>query len=146
MNKFFNQALEQSNLSMYRLSKNTGVPYSIINDLAQGKKNINHCEALVVARLAAGLHTTVYEIMNNYQILDKTEGMYRGIRYRWNADSTMILTLRDGKTTTTIDTGYRLDLPGRLTLYQAYTELLINDYLEKKDFDQFVEKWSSQNG
>ena len=44
--------LKQKNMTKYRLSKESGVPYTTINDICLGKANIGKCSAETIYKLA----------------------------------------------------------------------------------------------
>ncbi len=79
MNKKFNAVLKNSGLTMYELAKQSGISYSLINDIAHGKKNINDRSAQAVNRLAACLGVAEVDIMNPFCIVEGLKGNYCGI-------------------------------------------------------------------
>ena len=64
MNKNFVNAVKNSGITPYRLSKYSGVPYTIISELLTGKKDINKRAADTVLRLAKALNLEISDIMN----------------------------------------------------------------------------------
>lgn len=48
--------------SIYAVSKNCGIPYSTLNDLANGKVKIDNCKFGMVRKLAAGLGLSIDEL------------------------------------------------------------------------------------
>ena len=55
--------LHDQNLSVYRLSQLTGIPYSTLNDLKNDKKKVEDCSVKIVVRLADIFHMTTDEII-----------------------------------------------------------------------------------
>ena len=53
------ELIKQKNLSMYRLAKNSGVPYATVNDICSGKAKLEKCTAETVYKLATSLDVTV---------------------------------------------------------------------------------------
>lgn len=51
--------IEENNISIASLSKETGLPYTTVSELVNGKKSLGKCSAETVYRLAKGLQTTV---------------------------------------------------------------------------------------
>lgn len=49
------ELMKQNNLSMYRLSKNSGVPYTTVSDICTGKAQLEKCSAETVFKLAREL-------------------------------------------------------------------------------------------
>ena len=57
------ELIKQKNLSMYRLAKNSGVPYATVNDICSGKAKLEKCTAETVYKLATSLDVTVEELL-----------------------------------------------------------------------------------
>lgn len=57
------QIAEQRNLTKYRLSKLSEVPYTTINDICNGKAELKKCSAETVYKIARALNTTVEELL-----------------------------------------------------------------------------------
>ena len=51
--------LKERNISIYSLAKSSGVPYSTLNDLCNGKVMISNCKAGIVKKLAESLEITM---------------------------------------------------------------------------------------
>ena len=95
MNIKFVKAVKNSGITPYRLSKYSGVSYTIISELLTGKKDINKRAADTVLRLAKALDLEISDIMNPVYLLDGVSGKYRGVSYRWERQNDyMILSLK----------------------------------------------------
>ena len=57
------ELLERQNMTKYRLSKLSDVPYSTLNDLCNGKTSLEKCSAETVYRLAKELHVSMEELL-----------------------------------------------------------------------------------
>lgn len=55
--------LEQRNITMYHLSKISGIPKTTINDICTGKSKIENCSAKTIQHLAKALNYTMEEIL-----------------------------------------------------------------------------------
>ena len=55
--------LETHNISMYRLSKVSGVPKTTIIDICSGKSSLENCSAKTVYRIALALGSTVEALL-----------------------------------------------------------------------------------
>jgi plasmid maintenance system antidote protein VapI len=60
------ELLEQRNMTLYRLSKNSGVPYTTINDLYHGRTSLDRCTAKTVYRLSSTLDISMEEMLIPY--------------------------------------------------------------------------------
>ena len=60
--------LDDRNMSVYRLSQLTGIPYSTLNDLKNEKKNIEDCSVRIVICLSEIFHMTTDEIIFHLEI------------------------------------------------------------------------------
>ncbi|MCC8150896.1 MAG: helix-turn-helix transcriptional regulator [Lachnospiraceae bacterium] len=58
-----NQRLIEKNMSVYRCSKLSGIPYSTLRDLLQGKTQIGNCTADTLYRLSKILDVSMEELL-----------------------------------------------------------------------------------
>lgn len=57
------QQLKKLNLSIYACAKRSGIPYSTLNDIVNGKTLIENCAASIAVKLAHTLNLTVEELL-----------------------------------------------------------------------------------
>ena len=62
----FNRIVQNKNLTAYRLSKKSGVPYMTINDLMNYKTTLTKCNTETVYKIAKALDTSVEELIEPY--------------------------------------------------------------------------------
>lgn len=55
--------LADQGMTKYRLSKNSRIPYTTLNDICSGKTSLARCSAETVYRLAKELHVTMEELL-----------------------------------------------------------------------------------
>ena len=55
-----NEFMEQKAVTKYRLSKNSGIPYTTICDICSGKTKLENCSARTVYKIAGGVLHWVY--------------------------------------------------------------------------------------
>ena len=60
-----NEQLEKMNMTKYRLSKESGVPQATINDICNGKADLEKCTAGTLYRLAKVLGISIEEILQS---------------------------------------------------------------------------------
>lgn len=58
--------MERKKITKYRLSKNSGVPYTTLCDICSGKTRLEKCSAETVYRLARELGVSVEELLEPY--------------------------------------------------------------------------------
>ena len=58
-----NELMESKNITKYRLSKNSGIPYTTINDICSGKAQIEKCSAETIYRISKELGVSVESII-----------------------------------------------------------------------------------
>lgn len=58
--------MEKQNLSKYRLSKNSGIPYTTLTDICSGKAQLEKCSAETIYRLAKELGVTMEVLLAPY--------------------------------------------------------------------------------
>ena len=61
-----NELMKEKNMTMYRLSKSSGVPYSTINDICSGKASLEKCSAETVYHLASALDISMENLLEPY--------------------------------------------------------------------------------
>lgn len=60
--------LKKKNISIYRLSKESGIPYATLNDIVNGKARLEKCAAETIYKLAKVLDTSMEELLEPYLI------------------------------------------------------------------------------
>ena len=55
--------MESKNISRYRLSKNSDIPYTTLTDILSGKADLNKCRAETVYKLAKVLGVSMEELL-----------------------------------------------------------------------------------
>lgn len=68
--------LHKQNISIYSLSKNSGIPYSTLNDLVNGKVDIDNCKVSILTKLSKALNLNldnIYKlcVFNNNEVYDE---------------------------------------------------------------------------
>ena len=58
--------IKKKGMSLYRLSKNSGIPYTTINDIYHSRTNLKNCAAETVYRLARQLNVSMEELLEPY--------------------------------------------------------------------------------
>ena len=54
--------LSEKKISLYQFSKETGIPYSTLSDIVNGKTEINTCTVLTMKKIADGLEMSVDDL------------------------------------------------------------------------------------
>ena len=60
--------LKEKDMSVYRLSKTSEVPYATVNDIFNGKTRLEKCSAETIYRLARALNVTMEELLAPYVV------------------------------------------------------------------------------
>ena len=60
---YLDHQLQQKNMTIYRLSKESGVPYATLNDICNGKTRLEKCSAETVYRIARALDTPMENLL-----------------------------------------------------------------------------------
>lgn len=76
--------LRTNKISIYRLSKESKIPYTTLNDLVNGETDIEDISLKVFVKLSIGLKMSLEEL---YKILDEKEEIRESFyRYFWDTD------------------------------------------------------------
>jgi len=60
------EILEKKKMSIYRLSKSSGVPYTTVNDICNKNIDLKKCSAETVYKLSKALDVTMEDLLNDY--------------------------------------------------------------------------------
>ena len=74
MNDNFVKAINERGYSLYEFSKDTKIPYTTINQLYNGKRNINKVAAETVLRIAAALEKPLEYVINPVSYVENYPG------------------------------------------------------------------------
>jgi len=61
-----NDLMEQKNMTKYRLSKNSGIPYTTVNDICSGRAQLDKCSAETIYRLSKELGVSMEALLEPY--------------------------------------------------------------------------------
>ncbi len=64
-----NDKLIEKNMTMYRLSKESGVPQATLNDICSGKTDLEKCAAGTLYKIAKVLNVSVEDILDSANII-----------------------------------------------------------------------------
>lgn len=71
------ELMEQKHITKYRLSKNQGIPYTTINDICNGKTQLNKCTAETVYKIAKELDVSMESLIEPYMAKRNDFDLYR---------------------------------------------------------------------
>lgn len=63
-----NERMEAKGLTRYRLSKDSGIPYTTVNDICTGKARLEKCSAETVYRLSQTLGVTMEDLLKPHMV------------------------------------------------------------------------------
>ena len=140
-NMNFIKIIKDKNISMYRLSKNTGIPYTTINEIYNGKIDINKCSVDTVQKLALEFHVSITELLNPIYYLENVHGQYKNIKYIWKKSESgnMNLEFYDNNKKIILDGEAKYVTPDAKKLANICAEILIEQYFKKKEMEAQME-------
>jgi DNA-binding Xre family transcriptional regulator len=71
MNDNFNHMIKETGKSIYKISQESGIPYTTLNELVNEKKNINYTSAETVYKLCLYLKCDMSEMMSFFLRMEK---------------------------------------------------------------------------
>ena len=143
MNDNFIAAVKKSNKSQYKIAKESGVPFSTINALFNGKQSVNNCATATILRLSVVIGEDFLSLLDPYPLLDNTCGEYEGIKYTWKyCDGSMQLLFDYRGEHVVINTGLQLNIPAKQSEYATIAEWNIDRYLRNKRFEAYAKELS----
>ena len=135
MNKKIKMLISRTKKSIYTISKETGIPYTTLCELVNGKTNINKCSSETVFLLSLYLKCSVGDLINEFPLIKGVSGKYKGIKYYWKYDekNKMELHILQNKKDIIIDSGSMFSEPQFYSETRGMTELLMDYYLEEQE-------------
>lgn len=86
MNETLVEIIDKSQKSIYKISKETGIPYTTLNELYNGKVSVNKVATETAYRLAVYLDMALDAILNKVSLMDGYSGKYKGYSFKWNQE------------------------------------------------------------
>lgn len=133
MNEKFRDRVKKTGKSVYKISQESGIPYTTLSELMNEKKSINNTSAETVYKLSLYLKCSIDEILNDCILLENGKGTYRGYSYQWKkaGKGVEFHITEDGKDVTLLGLKKMCQ-----DLYGSYISLipetLIDDYIDEK--------------
>jgi len=125
--------------SLYMISRETGIPYTTINELVNGKNDINRCPYETVARLAAYFRCDTTEIANPIQFTRNMHGTYRKIPFEWVVEgNTAVLHVKDGQKDIVLLRDSKMTQARFSREYYATAHCYIDIYLHNLEVQQLL--------
>ncbi len=134
-NDNFNKHLKESGISMYALAKRSGIPYTTINELHNGKNSINQCAVTTVYRIGAALGVKPDSLLNPIKYIDGVRGKYKSIDFIWTTSDESCITFEYDGDRVTLGTGAVYNIPARLEYYNIIAGWMIKDYIAKREWE-----------
>lgn len=133
MNENFVQKIKETNKSIYKISQESGIPYTTLNELYNGKKDINNTSSETVYKLSLYFKCGIQDLLNESAFLENSKGSYMGMNYQWiKTDKGIELHADDDGTDVTLITLKKMCSD----LYDSYIhqvpEMMIEEYVEDK--------------
>ena len=139
-NDNFNKTLKDSGLTMYALAKRSGVPYTTINEIHNGKNDINQCAFSTVIRLAGALGVSAGELTNDIYYLNGIKGKYKGTEFTWSTSDESQITFEYMGDKVTLKAGAIYNIPSRLEYYNIIAGWMIKDYISHREWEKSVQE------
>lgn len=136
MNENYREKVKYTNKSLYQISNETGISYTILSELKNNKKDINHITSETVYKLCLYFHCKMEDIMNPFAILKNSKGTYLGMQYKWDSfDEGIELHIYD-EDVDIILTRVNPAIPRFYNQYHYIAEMLIEKYIKQKQAEE----------
>ena len=135
-NNKFNTLLKAQNISIYQLANATGVPYTNLNKLKNGKQDINNCSGKDLYKLAHFFNCAIEDLLNPIPCISHSRGLYRSIKYQWIPENSGItLQILENKKYTAIDHIKSQRYISEAQIMQGLAEVTLDAYIEAKEIE-----------
>ncbi len=140
MNQKLYRKILDTGKSVYLISKETGIPYTSLNDIVNGKVDVNKCASETIYLLSLYLQCNIEDLLNDFPLIDGVSGKYRNVKYYWKYDveRNMELHVLEKKNDVIIDYGSMFSQSRFYNETRRMTELLIDYYLEEKEAEKLL--------
>ena len=140
MNEHFKQCVKNADKSIYRISQETGIPYTTLNELMNGKKAINRVAAETVYKICLYFHCQMQDLLDQFLLLENSNGYYQGIHYKWIPSERGIELHIEDEGEDMVLTALKKMIPDAYECYvHEIPEMLIENYLEdKKEWEEML--------
>lgn len=131
--------LTQNNISIYSLSKKANIPYSTLNDLCNGKVEIENCKLGLVIKIANALNINVEQLRDICQnedsaVLIEEYNTYATIKVK---NKRYYVEYKDGDAITKIDL-FKVNNASQKYVKDAAMWLVEDDLIEKELEDLYA--------
>ena len=141
MNEKLLEIVAKSGKSAYRISKETGIPYTTISELLTGKKSTNSIAAETLCKICLYFECEMLELMDYPLLFNNISGKYKKINYKWlvenNSINLYIIDNNDWKLLASYD---KCNTKHPSLFANACAEIHIDDWIKKKEREQLYEK------
>lgn len=140
MNNNFTKHLKKKNLSVYQVSKQTGIPYTTLSEIANGKIDINKCSAITVFKLSLYFECNAEDLLNPEPLIANISGTYKNIKYKWETKENSQLAylhIWDNNKEKIIDNG-KFHIAKFYLANRIMTEAIIDAYLVEKEAKEML--------
>ena len=96
----FSELINKKNITMYRLSSQSGIPYTTINDICSGKTKLEKCSAETIYKLAKTLNVNITgSVTSPLKLTFKATNFEKEITLNYSASQNSIQTVSARSTT-----------------------------------------------
>lgn len=133
--------LSKKNVTLYKLSEETGIPYTNLNKLKNGIQDINNCSVKDIYKLALYFGCTIEDLLNPISYLTNTHGRYKKYKYRWEqAEDVNVLQICDDNSYFCIDYIPVQSSKKNYIAKKALTEAIIENYIIQKESEEAIDE------
>lgn len=135
MNEKIKEKIAKECKSLYQISKQTGIPYTTLSEIANEKVDVNKAAAETIWKLSLFFDCNMGDILNETKLIENSSGNYKGVKFRWennaiNKDVSDLVLVDDG--TSFCICSERINAERFYKYYRKATEMMIDVYLEDK--------------
>ena len=134
MNDYFKKRIRETGKSLYQISHETGISYTVLSELKNDKKSINNISSETTYKLCLYFQCNMEDLLNPFPLLQNSQGTYMGIKYKWTnfRNSGLSLHIYDADNDIVL-TEIELAIPRWYEYYlHGITEMLIENYIRKR--------------
>ena len=131
MNKNFKKQLNKSGTSLYKISKDTNISYTVLNEIKNDKKNINHIMSETVYKLSLYFKCDVSELLNDVEIV---------VGKKETSQRAYLIKLRKGSYYLCFD-NKEIIMCKNNDINSHFIQDITNSYIRNVEREEYLDKW-----
>lgn len=141
MNEHLIEKMNKLNKSVYEMSKESGIPYTTLNELKNKKSSVNKISAEKAYKLCLYLGCSLEELLDDVKLYNGLSGSYNGYKYSWQQSQKQVkvIVTRKGSKEKIEKKFKKIVSKNPYKFAKAYPEVLIDNSIMEREKEKIYE-------